>query len=234
LHHISLFSMSKRMDELKAQIDAKKLYSLSEAIALVQKTGALKFDSSVELHVRLGINPKKTDQLIRGTAMLPHGTGKIKRIAAFVSANDQAAAKEAGADLIMGEEEIKILKQTGKIDFDIAVATPDMMPKIAMVARILGPRGIMPNPKVGTVGADVKKMIGELKKGKFSFKNDDTANIHQVVGKVSFDASKLEENIDTFLEILLKAKPNGVKGNFIKAMYLTSSMGPSVKLEIPS
>ncbi|MBT3418879.1 MAG: 50S ribosomal protein L1 [Candidatus Magasanikbacteria bacterium] len=226
--------MSKRMDELKAQIDAKKLYSLSEAIALVQKTGALKFDSSVELHVRLGINPKKTDQLIRGTAMLPHGTGKIKRIAAFVSANDQAAAKEAGADLIMGEEEIKILKQTGKIDFDIAVATPDMMPKIAMVARILGPRGIMPNPKVGTVGADVKKMIGELKKGKFSFKNDDTANIHQVVGKVSFDASKLEENIDTFLEILLKAKPNGVKGNFIKAMYLTSSMGPSVKLEIPS
>ncbi len=234
MHHISLFSMSKRMDELKAQIDAKKLYSLSEAIALVQKTGALKFDSSVELHVRLGINPKKTDQLIRGTAMLPHGTGKIKRIAAFVSANDQAAAKEAGADLIMGEEEIKILKQTGKIDFDIAVATPDMMPKIAMVARILGPRGIMPNPKVGTVGADVKKMIGELKKGKFSFKNDDTANIHQVVGKVSFDASKLEENIDTFLEILLKAKPNGVKGNFIKAMYLTSSMGPSVKLEIPS
>jgi len=224
--------MSKRMEDLKAKVDKTKAYSLDEAIALVKETSTVKFDASVELHARLGIDPKKSDQQIRATVVLPNGTGKTKRIAAFVGPNDEKAAKDAGADLICGEEEIKAIKDTGKIDFDIAVATPEMMPKLAIAARVLGPKGLMPNPKTDTVDKNVAKMIEALKKGKAAFKNDDQANIHQLVGKVSFDAGKLKENIETFLEALKRAKPSGAKGTYIKALYLTSSMGPSVKIAV--
>lgn len=224
--------MSKRMEDLKTKVDAEKTYTLDEAIALVKETSTVKFDASVELHARLGIDPKKTDQQIRSTVVLPHGTGKTKKVAAFVGPNDEADAKAAGADLICGEEEINVIKTTGKIDFDIAVATPEMMPKLAPAARVLGPKGIMPNPKTGTVDKNVTKMIEELKKGKVSFKNDATANIHQLVGKISFDDNKLKENIKVFLEALTKAKPQGTKGTYIKGLYLTSSMGPSIKLEV--
>ncbi len=224
--------MSKRMTDLKTKVDSTKVYTLDEAIALVKETSNVKFDASVELHVRLGIDTKKSDQQIRATVTLPHGTGKTKRIAAFVGANDEKAAKEAGADIVAGEEEIKAIKDTGKIDFDIAVATPEMMPKLAVAARVLGPKGLMPNPKTDTVDKDVAKMIEALKKGKAAFKNDDTGNIHQIVGKVSFDNAKLAENISTFLDALNKAKPAGTKGAFIKALYLTSAMGPSVKVVV--
>jgi len=220
------------MEDLKAKVDKTKAYSLDEAIALVKETSTVKFDASVELHARLGIDPKKSDQQIRATVVLPNGTGKTKRIAAFVGPNDEKAAKDAGADLICGEEEIKAIKDTGKIDFDIAVATPEMMPKLAIAARVLGPKGLMPNPKTDTVDKNVAKMIEALKKGKAAFKNDDQANIHQLVGKVSFDAGKLKENIETFLEALKRAKPSGAKGTYIKALYLTSSMGPSVKIAV--
>ena len=224
--------MSKRMTDLKTKVDSTKVYSLDEAIALVKATSTVKFDASVEFHARLGIDPKKSDQLIRATVVLPHGTGKTKRIAAFVGPNDEKAAKDAGADLVLGEEEIKEIKTTGKIDFDIAVATPEMMPKLAVAARVLGPKGLMPNPKTDTVDKNVAKMIEALKKGKAAFKNDDQANIHQLVGKVSFDNAKLKENIETFIEALKRAKPAGAKGTYIKTAFLTSAMGPSVKISV--
>ncbi|PIR74949.1 MAG: 50S ribosomal protein L1 [Candidatus Magasanikbacteria bacterium CG_4_9_14_0_2_um_filter_42_11] len=224
--------MSKRMTELKTKVDSAKVYTLDEAIALVKATSTVKFDASVEFHARLGIDPKKSDQLIRATVVLPHGTGKTKRIAAFVGPNDEKAAKDAGADLVLGEEEIKEIKTTGKIDFDIAVATPEMMPKLAVAARVLGPKGLMPNPKTDTVDKNVAKMIEALKKGKAAFKNDDQANIHQLVGKVSFDNAKLKENIETFIEALKRAKPAGAKGTYIKTAFLTSAMGPSVKISV--
>ncbi|OIO19497.1 MAG: 50S ribosomal protein L1 [Candidatus Magasanikbacteria bacterium CG_4_9_14_0_2_um_filter_41_10] len=224
--------MSKRMTDLKTKVDSTKVYSLDEAIALVKATSTVKFDASVEFHARLGIDPKKSDQLIRATVVLPHGTGKTKRIAAFVGPNDEKAAKDAGADLVLGEEEIKEIKTTGKIDFDIAVATPEMMPKLAVAARVLGPKGLMPNPKTDTVDKNVAKMIEALKKGKAAFKNDDQANIHQLVGKVSFDNAKLKENIETFIEALKRAKPSGSKGTYIKTAFLTSAMGPSVKISV--
>jgi len=224
--------MAKRMADLKTKVNKEQVYSLEEAIALVKETSTVKFDATVELHVRLGIDPKKSDQQIRETVVLPHGTGKTKKIAAFVSENDEADAKTAGADFILGEADIKQIQQTGKISFDIAVATPEMMPKLAPAARVLGPKGIMPNPKTGTVDKNVKKMIEDLKGGKISFKNDETANMHQAVGKVSFDSTKLAENITTFIDALKKAKPNGAKGTYIKQLYLTSSMGPSVKFTV--
>lgn len=222
---------SVRYRDAKSKVEKTKLYSLEEAVTLVKETGKAGFDASVEVHANLGIDPRKSDQQIRGTVVLPHGTGRTVRIAAFVGPNNEADAKSAGADVIYGEEEIKKLKDTGKIDFDVAVATPDMMPKLAMAARILGPRGLMPNPKTDTVGPDVAKMIEALKKGKAAFKNDNTSNIHQAVGKVSFSEDKLIENITTFVDVLKKAKPASAKGTFIKGLYLTSTMGPSIKLD---
>lgn len=220
------------MTELKAQVDKTKTYDLDEAIALVKATSNVKFDASVELHANMGIDPRKADQQIRATVVLPHGTGKTKRIAAFVGPNHEAEAKEAGADLILGEADIKDIKTTGKVDFDVAIATPEMMPKLAVAARVLGPKGLMPNPKTDTVGPNVTKMIDALKKGKAAFKNDDTANIHQVIGKVSFDDAKLKENFEAFMDALKKAKGTGVKGTYIKSLTLTSSMGPAIKVAL--
>jgi len=219
------------MQALKQLVDKNKIYSVAEAMELVKKTSNVKFDSSVEVHVRLGIDVSKSDQQIRSTVVLPHGTGKTKKIAAFVGANDEKIAKEAGADFVYGEEEIKKIKDTGKFDFEIAIATPEMMPKLAPAAKVLGPKGLMPNPKTGTVGTDVKKMVDELKKGKITFKNDETGNLHQLIGKVSFDSQKLVENFNTLMDAVKKAKPNSAKGTYLQAVYLTSAMGPSIKVE---
>lgn len=220
------------MAAVAAKVDKNKVYALPEAIALVKETGAVKFDATVELHANLGIDVKKSDQQIRATVALPHGTGKTKTVAAFVSANDEKKARDAGADFIYMEEDIKAIKDTGKIEFEIAVATPEMMPKLAVAARVLGPKGLMPNPKTGTVDSDIAKIIKELKRGKIAFKNDDTANVHMPVGKLSFSPEQLKENLDAALESLRRAKPNGAKGTYIKGLYLTSSMGPSVKIAI--
>ncbi|HAT04087.1 MAG TPA: 50S ribosomal protein L1 [Candidatus Magasanikbacteria bacterium] len=224
--------MSKRMKDLEAKVDKNKVYTLEEAIKIVKETSTVKFDASVEAHIRLGIDPKKSDQQIRSTVVMPHGTGKTKKVAAFVGPNNEKDAKDAGADFVYGEDDIKKIKDTGKVEFDIAIATPDMMPKLAVAAKVLGPKGLMPSPKTETVGPNVKKMIDELKKGKSSFKNDDGANIHQVIGKVSFDNAKLKENFESFMEALKKVKPQGSKGTYVKAIYLTSAMGPSVKVEV--
>jgi len=221
------------MEDLQTKVDKEKVYTIEEAVAVVKETSNVKFDATVEVHARLGINPKKGDEQIRATVSLPHGTGKTKRIAAIVGPNHEAEAKEAGADLIIGEEEIKAIKDTGKVDFDIAVATPDMMPKLAVAAKVLGPKGLMPNPKTDTVGTDVKGMITDLKKGKAAFKNDDYAIVHQAIGKVSFEETQLVENFNAFMETLKRVKPVTSKGKYIKTLFLTSSMGPSVKVEIP-
>jgi len=220
------------MDGLRTKVEQDKVYTIDEAVKLVKETSTVKFDSSIEVHARLGIDPKKSDQQIRTTVVLPHGTGKTKKVAAFVGANDEKDAKSAGADFVCGEEDIKKIKDTGKVEFDVAIATPEMMPKLAVAAKVLGPKGLMPNPKSGTVDTNVVKMIEELKKGKIAFKNDADGNIHQLIGKVSFDEVNIKENLETFLETLKKIKPQGVKGTYIKSLYLTSAMGPSIKLEI--
>ncbi len=222
---------SKRFSELSQSIDKNKLHSTDEALELIKKTATTKFDSSVEVHFRLGIDSRKTDQQIRGSVTLPHGTGKTKKIAAFVGKDKEKDAKAAGADIIGGEDLIEEIKKTGKIEFDVAVTTPDMMPKLAVIAKILGPRGLMPSPKNETITTDLKKTIDELKKGKVNFKNDDTANLHQVIGKSSFTTDKLKDNYLALLDALKKAKPSSSKGTYIKGITFSSTMGPGVKVQ---
>jgi len=219
------------MDSLKAKVDKTKAYSVSEAVKLVKETAGVKFDASVEIHARLGIDIKKSEQQVRGTVVLPNGIGKSKIVAAFVGNGKEKEAKDAGADFVYGEEDIKKIKETGKIEFDVAVTTPDMMSKLAGIAKVLGPRGLMPNPKTDTVGPNLRGMIEEQKKGKVSFKNDDTGNIHQIVGRISFPEEKLVENISVFLDVIKKARPSSAKGIYIKNLVLCSTMGPAIKLE---
>ncbi len=221
---------SKRFKELDAKVDKNKVYQLEEAVKLVKETSNVKFDASVEIHMNLGIDPKKGDQIIRSTVTLPNGSGKEKKIAAFTSKIDEA--KKAGASIAGDDDLIAKIKKTGKCDFDVAVATPDMMPKIAQIAKILGQKGLMPNPKSGTIGPNITKMIEELKKGKETFKNDDSGNVHLIVGKVSFEEAKLMENITSFVEAVKKVKPSSVKGTYIKGISISSSMGPGIKISL--
>lgn len=218
------------MKELAAKVDQSKVYSWDDAIKLAKETSGVKFDASIEVHAHLGIDPKKGEQQVRASATLPHGTGKTKKVAAFVSAEKEKEAKEAGADFVYGEEDIKRIKDTGKIEFDVAVTTPDMMAKLAAVAKVLGPKGLMPNPKTETVSPNIKKMVEELKKGKITFKNDDTSNIHQSIGKVSFSETQLKENLAAFLEVLKRAKPATAKGTYIQTLVLCSTMGPAIRI----
>ncbi len=222
---------SKRYAALKSEIDPKKSYSPEEAVALVKKTATTTFDSTVEVHVRLGIDPKKSDQQVRSTVTLPHGIGKAKKVAVFVASQEkEKEAREAGADIVGGEELIAEIAKTGKYAFEVAVATPDMMPKMAKVAKVLGPKGLMPSPKNETVTTNIKKTVEELHKGKTAFKADDTGNVHQVLGKASFDAVKILENFNAFMEALRRAKPPSAKGSYVVSVTLTSTMGPGVKV----
>lgn len=223
---------SKRYREAKEKINAEQTYSLEEAVKLVKETSQTKFDASVEVHVKLGIDPKKGDQVVRASVILPHGTGKSKKIVAFVTLAKEKEAKEAGAEIVGGKELIENIKKDGKCDFDVAVAAPDIMKDLAVIAKILGQKGLMPNPKVGTVTPDIKKIIGEIKKGKTDFKNDDTANLHVMVGKVSFSADQLKENITAFMDVVKRTKPENFKGTFIRSVVIASSMGPGIKVKI--
>lgn len=223
--------ISKRLKSAKEKIELGKTYSIEEAIKLIKETSQVKFDASVEVHSKLGIDPKKGDQIIRGSVILPHGSGKTVKVAAFVPEDRVKEAKDAGADIVGNEDLINEIKKSGKCDFDIAVTIPAMMKPLAMIARVLGQKGLMPNPKTGTIGEDLTKMISELKKGKFSYKNDDTANVHFTIGKVSFDEKKLVENFKAVLDSLKKGKPASLKGTYIKSMFLTSSMGPSIRVK---
>ncbi len=222
---------SKRYQELKKLIDAKKSYAPEEAVELAKKTSSTKFDSTIEAHVNLGIDVKKGEQQVRSTIIFPHSIGKTKKVIAFVSGEKEKDAKDAGADVIGTVELIDEIAKTGKMDFDVAVATPDMMPKLAKIAKILGPVGLMPNPKTDTVSPNVRKMVEDIKKGKVAFKNDATGNLHQAIGKASLDAKQMLENLNVFVEAVKKAKPASSKGTYLKSLTLTSTMGPAVKVD---
>ena len=213
-------------------LDRTKLYPIDEAIDLTKKLSKTKFDATVEVHFRLGIDPKKGDQQIRMAVSLPHGTGKTIKVAAFVSADKVKAVKDAGADIVGNDELIAEIKKTEKTDFQVAVAEPQMMKNLAQIAKILGTRGLMPSPKNETVTPDPAKAVAELKKGKVSFKNDDTGNIHVTIGKVSFEKVKLAENYQKIFDAIKKAKPTKAKGVYIKNIVLSSSMGPGVKVAV--
>ncbi len=224
--------MSKRNTELQELVDKNKTYSIDEALELVKKTATAKFDESIELHIRLGIDPKKSDQQVRGTITFPHSIGKNKIVAAFVDPEKEAEAKDAGADIIGNEEIIAELATKGNINFDVAVATPTMMPKLAKLARLLGPRGLMPNPKTDTVSQNVTKMIQEQKAGKESFKNDNTSNIHQIFGRASMGEAELKENLMALIDSIKRLKPASAKGIYLRNISISSSMGPGIKVEI--
>ena len=223
---------SKRFKEIKEKIDPKKLYPLAEAMELAKATSTVKFDAGVEVHVKLGINPKKSDQQIRSSVSLPHGTGKTIRIAVVSDNSDQLkAAKTAGADLVGEADLIEEIKK-GKIDFDILVSTPSAMRMLALVAKILGPKGLMPNPKDGTVTQNIAEAVANLKKGKLGFKNDDSGNLHVMIGRASFDKEKLIENFSSLMDGIGKAKPSSAKGNYIKKVSLSTTMGPGIKIDL--
>ncbi len=221
----------KKVDN-SAIYDRLKTYSIEEALEIVKKLTKTKFDASVEVHFRLGINTKKGDQQVRGAVSLPNGTGKTVKVAAFVSSENEKAAKAAGADFVGGDELIAEIKKTEKTDFQVAIAEPALMKNLAVIAKILGTRGLMPSPKNDTVTTNPAKTVEELKKGKISFKNDDTANVHTVIGKASFDTKKLIENYQALLETIKKAKPASSKGTFIKNISVSSSMSAGVKVAL--
>lgn len=218
----------KYSDSLKL-IDRTKQYDPEEAIELVKQTAKAKFDETIEISVRLGVDPRHADQQVRGAVVLPHGTGKTVRVLAFVKENRIEEAKAAGADLIADDEIIKKI-QGGWFEFDACVATPDMMGVVGRLGRVLGPKGLMPNPKSGSVSPDIARMIGDIKAGKVEYRVDKTAIIHCPVGKASFDAIKLTENLRTLMEAIIKAKPAAAKGTYIKSAVLSSTMGPGIKL----
>lgn len=223
---------SKRYQAAVKKIDKNKTYSIAEAISVIKVSHTAKFDASVEVHLRLGIDPKKGEQQVRGTVSLPHGTGKTKRIVVFVPAEREKEASAAGADLVGGQELIDSIKQTGKIDFDVAVTVPEMMPKLAAIAKVLGPRGLMPSPKSETITSNLKKTIEELKKGRVNFKNDATGNLHQVIGKVSFSDQQLLANYKILMDTVRKAKPSSSKGVYLKNVSLATTMGPGIKVAL--
>lgn len=220
---------SKRYSEALQSSDPKTTVAFSDAISKL-KEHQTKFDQSVEIHIRLGIDPRKSDQAVRTSVTLPHGTGKTVTIVVFADDENEKAAQDAGADIVGGQSIIDDIAKTSKTDFDIAIATPSMMKALAPIAKILGQRGKMPNPKSGTVTQDVSKTVAEMKKGKVTFKNDVTGNIHQVIGKISFTPEQLEENYNTLMEAVRSVKPENMKGEYIKTVFVTTTMGPSHKL----
>ena len=221
--------MGKKYSDSLKLIDRTKQYDPEEAIELVKQTAKAKFDETIEISVRLGVDPRHADQQVRGAVVLPHGTGKTVRVLAFVKENRIEEAKAAGADLIADDEIIKKI-QGGWFEFNACVATPDMMGVVGRLGRILGPKGLMPNPKSGSVSPDIARMIGDIKAGKVEYRVDKTAIIHCPVGKASFDAVKLTENLRTLMEAIIKAKPAAAKGAYIKSAVLSSTMGPGIKL----
>ncbi len=224
--------LAKRVKANLELVDREKVYSAEEGIELAKKTATTKFVGSVEVHIRTLIDAKKTDQAVRGTVSLPHGTGKSKKVAAFVTDTKEKEAKDAGAEIVGGEDLIKKIKESEKTDFDVAVAEPALMPKLAQIAKILGTRGLMPNPKTGTVGADVGKIIKEIAGGKVNFKNDDSGNIHQIIGKSNFPNDQLLANLKALYRAVTESKPSTVKGQFISGVSINATMGPGIKVKI--
>jgi large subunit ribosomal protein L1 len=225
-------NVSKRRKANEELIDKTKIYTIEEAVELAKKTANTKFKGSLEVHVNLGIDAKKTDQAIRVSVSLPNGTGKTKKVAAFVSEGKEKEAKEAGAVLVGGEELIQKIKETEKTDFDIAVAEPAMMRLMAPIAKILGQRGLMPNPKSGTVTEDIAGVIKQIAGGKVDIKNDGYGILHQIIGKTEFDTEALVQNFKTMMEAINAAKPTTLKKPFITGIVLNATMGPGIKVKI--
>ncbi len=223
----------KRYAEALKKVDEAKAYGPQEAIGLAKQTAYAKFDETVELHLRMGLDPRHADQQVRGVALLPNGLGKAVRLVVFCQGESEKVARDAGADYVGSDELINKI-QEGWLEFDVAIATPDMMPRIGKLGKILGRRGLMPNPKSGTVAqpADLSQVVANARKGRVEFKLDKTGIIHTVVGKASFDEQKLLENLAALVNAVLKAKPSGAKGQFIKSATLTTSMGPGIKLDL--
>lgn len=224
---------SKRYQEVAKLVEADKSYSLKEAVELALKTSNVKFDPSLEIHIKLGVDPKQADQNVRGVVALPHGTGKAVRVAVFATIDDQKKAKEAGADIVGEEDFLELLKKE-QMDFDVLVSTPQMMAQLGRFAKMLGPKGLMPNPKSGTVTKDVAGAVKQIKAGQLEYRVDDQGIIHTAVGKLSFGASKLEDNSKVLLGSIKQSKPASVKGLFVEKIYLTTTMGPSIALDSSS
>ena len=221
---------SKNYRKVAELVDRSALYSPADAVKLAKETTTVKFDPTVEVAFRLGIDPRKADQTVRGTVNLPHGTGKTARVIVFAAGAKAAEAEAAGADVV-GTDELVARIQEGWLDFDAAIATPDQMAKIGRIARILGPRGLMPNPKTGTVTMDVAKAVSDIKGGKITFRNDKHANVHLIIGKASFSDAQLIDNYAAVLEEILRIKPSAAKGKYLKKVFLTTTMGPGIPVD---
>lgn len=219
----------KKYSEAVKKLDKQKLYSPQEALALVKELAYANFDETVEVAIRLGVDPRHADQQVRGTVVLPHGTGKTPRILVFAKGDAAKEAQEAGADFV-GDEDLVEKIQGGWLDFDVAIATPDMMGTVGKLGRILGPRGLMPNPKAGTVTNEVGRAVQEAKGGRIEFRVDRTGIVHAPIGKVSFETEKLLENFNALMDAILRAKPAAAKGQYIKSVVVSSTMGPGIKI----
>ncbi len=226
-------SITKKRKVANTKVDKSKVYSLKEASSLVKEINCTKFDSSVDLHIRLGVDPKKADQQVRGTVSLPHGTGKTKKVLVLCTPDKEAAANEAGADYV-GLDEFIAKIESGWVDIDVIIATPAVMPKIGELGKVLGPRNLMPNPKTGTVTNDVAAAVNEVKGGKIAFKVDKTGIVHASIGRISFSPEKLTENSTELINAIIKLKPSSAKGTYLKAASMASTMSPGIALDTKS
>lgn len=222
--------MAKRYNEAKNLVDSAKLYDSKEGIALALETAKAKFDETVELHIRLGVDGRNADQQVRGVVVLPHGTGKDVKVLVIARGDNADKADKAGADHVGAEEVVARIQKDNWLDFDVCITTPDMMGVVGRVARVLGPKGLMPNPKSGTVTTDVVKAINDVKAGKVEYRLDKFNNVHVVIGKASFGVEKLAENYDTIMEAIVKARPAAAKGTYIKNISIATTMGPGIKI----
>ena len=224
----------KKYREALKSIDRQRRYSLEEAVKLVTQNKVASFDETVEMAVRLGVDPRQADQNVRGTVVLPHGTGKIARVLVIAKGEKEREAKEAGADHVGGEEVIRRIQEEGWLEFDRVIATPDMMAQVGRIGKILGPRGLMPNPKVGTVTFDVARAVSEVKAGKVDYRVDKAGVVHARIGKVSFGEQKLLDNAHALLAAIIRSKPASAKGNYIRSVAVSSTMGPGVRVDTAS
>ena len=224
----------KKYVDALSKVEKGKLYTKEEAIKLVKETSVSKFDSTVEVAVRLNLDTKKADQQLRGAIVLPHGTGKTKRVLVIARGENATKAKEAGADYVGDTDLLEKIEKENWFDFDVMIATPDMMPLLGKLGRVLGPKGLMPNPKTGTVTTDVVKAVNEVKAGRVTYRTDSFGNVHGIIGKVSFAENQLLENLDAFMAALIKVKPATVKGDYIKNISVTTTMGPGIKILLNS
>ena len=223
---------SKRYASVSEKLDKKKVYSVTDAVKLVKEAASAKFDETVEVHMNMNLDTRKADQQLRGAIVLPNGTGKSQKVLVLAKGDQAKAAKEAGADFVGDADMIEKIEKENWFEYDVIIATPEMMPMLGKIGKLLGPKGLMPNPKTGTVTMDVKKAVEDTKKGKVEYRTDSFGNVHGIIGKASFEDKKLAENLTAFVSTILKLKPASVKGNYVKNISISSTMGPGVKLDL--